>query len=68
MIIKITSHRARDGVEHRLGRLPQGFFSLRFNGEYREVTEIEWAKIEGMKSVSKLRRKENLHPYWNHGF
>lgn len=38
-----------------LGRLPQGYFSFHFPGEFREVTEEEAARILPIKGITRAR-------------
>ena len=65
IIIRVKSHRARQYMERALGRLPQGYFSFDFDGEFREVTEEEWARLQDIKGLSRARVDESkLRHYW----
>ncbi len=65
IFIRVKSHRARQRMERELGREPQGYFSFDFDGEFREVTEEEWARLQDIKGLSRARvDKEKLRQYW----
>ena len=53
IIIRVKSHHDRQCMEQELGRKPQGYFSWDFKGEFREVTEKEWAQLQGIKGLGR---------------
>lgn len=55
MIIRVKSHRARAKMVAALGRLPQGYYSFCFSGEFREVSDAEVYKLHGIKGLSRAR-------------
>lgn len=66
MYIRVKSHRARQALEDELGRLPQGYFSFWFDGEFRLVTEDKYEKVKGIKGISRARIDESkLHQCWS---
>jgi len=55
VIIRVKSHRARDRMKAALGRLPQGYYSFDFGGEFREVTPAEMEKLQGIRGITRAR-------------
>jgi hypothetical protein len=65
VIVRVQSHRARHKMQAALGRLPQGYYSWDFPGEFREVTTAEWAKLQGVKGLSRARvDRSKLRECW----
>jgi hypothetical protein len=64
-LVRVKSHRAREKMKAALGRLPVGYFSFRFAGEFREVSTAEWEKLQGIKGLSRARvDRAELRRYW----
>lgn len=63
MIIRVQSHRARQKVENALGRLPTGYFSFYKAGEWREIGDEEWDKVNGIKGITKSKLPEGAQQY-----
>lgn len=60
---KVSSHRARRQVAERLGRIPQGYYTMRRRvpaaTSYYWLSPKEFQAIEGIKGVSRARYKES---------
>ena len=66
MYVRIRSHRAREKLKAALGRMPEAFYSLWFNGEFLLVTDAEYAKVKGIKGITRARIDETkLHKCWS---
>jgi hypothetical protein len=46
--------------------MPEAFYSLWFNGEFLLVTDAEYAKVKGIKGITRARIDETkLHKCWS---
>lgn len=58
MFVRVNSHRARDKMQRALGHMPDGYFSLHFDGEFRNVTPGEFEKIKNVTGISRAKVNE----------
>lgn len=66
VIVRVKSHRARQRLTQAVGRLPQGFHSWDFPGEFREITAEEFAKARAIPGITRARvNRESLSPYFD---
>lgn len=66
VLIRVKSHRARDKMKAALGYLPQGYFSWKFPGEFRDVPAAEIEKLRGIKGLTRAHvDRAQLRGYWN---
>jgi hypothetical protein len=48
-----------------LGRLPNGFYSWDFPGEFRAITEQEFQQVKNIKGITRARvDTTKLYAYW----
>jgi hypothetical protein len=55
MLVRVNSHRARSKLEAAIGRAPQGYFMWDAPGEWREITDDEYALVRDITGVTRAR-------------
>jgi hypothetical protein len=68
VILRTTSHRAREGIDRTIGRHPQYYWTWDKGGGFAEVTAKEYEAVKRIKGITKARVPRNeLRKCWDHG-
>ena len=66
VMLRTTSHRARERLDRTIGRHPQYFWTIKDGGCFAEVTAEEFEHIKTIKGITKTRvPREELRRCWD---